>query len=114
MCLSAPPRDPDQIPLTGVHPWTAGVWEVPPEQQTEEWGEYGLFGPDDDDSLVEIDWHLVLEDLRRQEDVWMGRSRPIDDDDWRKIYDRFSEDHFNYFGENMPFHEWNSIWGEDV
>ena len=141
MCLSVPlrrvrdferldnPEDPEAgLPFvvnTGVHPWTVqsvdagfdlieqdhvGLHEVDYESY------YGLFGPDDPDLTAEDlqSWHLAYqEEEERRWNVWRGVRRPRDDDDWREIFESYSQQQFNLFGISYEFFEWSSLWGDE-
>ena len=63
----------------------------------DDFGEYGLLGPDDDD-------------IERMRNVYAGVERPRDDDDWYACWKYCTDSLFYVTGLTYEFHQWESAW----
>lgn len=135
MCRSAPPRistierlenpDVDQESILPFEIHAGALWTVAENwadlaqiESDPEWSpsvlddqeDFGLLGPDDDTPFFSNNFEQDEEEEERQLEVYRGLQRPRDDEDWRLIFERFSNQLFDITGVRQEFHEWVDAW----
>lgn len=82
-------------------PWSDNDTVVAPENILEDFGEFGLLGPEEDDDTDRI-WN-----------VYGGYERPRDADDWRSCWEFCTRSLHGASGPTHEFREWQSAYSDD-